>query len=1661
MSKKKDAFKYPGIRSAMDGNTAAIMCERESTDGAGAYPITPSTQMGEYWAEAAAAGHINISGRPLIFIEPEGEHSAAAVTAGMSMTGLRAANFSSGQGIAYMHESLYAAVGKRLTYVLNMGCRAMTKATLNVHAGHDDYHCVDDTGFFQVFAKNAQHVADLNIIAHRIAELALTPGIVGQDGFLTTHLIESLMLPERQLIAEYLGSPDDEIDTPTPAQRIIYGDRRRRIPELWTVDDPLMSGVVQNQDAYMQSVAAQRPYFFDHVQEITEQAFEEFYELTGRRYSRVMTYRCDDADYLILGQGSQLPTAEAVADYMRKERGVKVGVVDLLMFRPFPGDLISQVLKGKKGAAVLERVDQPLAADLPLIREIRAVLSKSLENGRGTNGSSHSPPYPDLASYSSIKDMPELYSCSFGLGSRDLQPEGVIAAVENMLPDGQKKRMFYLSIDFVRKSMMTPKQEIYQQSVMDAYPQVAELALHGSENPNLMPKDSITVRMHSVGGWGAMTTGKNLAITLFDLLGYHVKANPKYGSEKKGQPTSYYLSAAPTPIRVNCEYFYVDVVLSPDPNVFSHTNALAGLSKGGVLVMQSNAASPEDFWKSIPIRYRKTIVDNDIRVFYLDAFRIARDEATDPELQLRMQGIAFQGAFFATSPLLEKHGLDETRLLSAINKQLQDKFGSKGARVVEDNMRVVRRGFEEVTEITDKDLGEGKSNGAGNDQLPIPVMVKREPESASRASDIHRFWAQTGSMYAAGDGDSVPADPFMSMSLMPAVSSHFRDMTSIRFEHPEFIPENCTGCGDCYVVCPDTAIPGLVNEVGQVLDTVVRRLKKRGSKTEQLPRAVRQMESKLRKLLTAGEETDSVQAMIEKSIAATIADADLPDDGRKQLEEEFDEFRKELGDFQFALCRPYFTLPEKKQTGGGGLLSITIDPYTCKGCMECLEVCKDDALRPITQTDDTVKSLRKNWDFWLDLPNTPKKYIRVDNLEEGIGALETILLDKDAYLPFASGDGACLGCGEKTVIHLFIATVESLLQPRVVKHVAQIEDLIARLKKHVQLKLVGEIDISDAKEIEALLNEDDDDDLTLAKIADRIEKTHEVEPIDRQWLRHVTELIAKLSDLKWRYKNGTTGKGRASMGILNATGCTSVWGSTFPFNPYPFPWANHLFQDSVSMALGIFEGHMVKMADGFKTIRLAELVLKDQYNPERQAEDFRYFNWQDFTDDELHLCPPVVAIGGDGAMYDIGLQNLSRAMMLGKPIKVLVVDTQVYSNTGGQACTSGFFGQISDMAQYGKAIKGKEEARKEIGLIAMAHRTTYFLQSTMAYSNHMIEGFIQGLLSRRPALFNLYTSCQPEHGIGDDMGNHQAKLAVESRAYPLFTYDPDRGSTAAECFDLDGNPAIDRDWPVTKINYVERGIQKEMELSTTFVDFAVTETRFRKHFRKVPRDAWHEDMSLVSDYLELDEDEREGKVPYVWALDAKQELSRLLVAEPMIKSAEERRDFWVMLRALAGAEETEAKSDEQLESRIRQEVVQKITSGLMGLVGGDQSMDFATVLRTGEAAVEKSGEPEPAATATPAAAPKPAAAEVSGEYMAPWIDTEECTACDECIIINPQIFEYNDDKKAFIKSAEAGPYRDLVKSAEKCTAEVIHPGLPRDRSAKDTAKWIKRGQKFN
>jgi pyruvate-ferredoxin/flavodoxin oxidoreductase len=1146
-----------------------------------------------------------------------------------------------------------------------------------------------------------------------------------------------------------------------------------------------------------------------------------------------------------------------------------------------------------------------------------------------------------------------------------------------------------------------------------------------------------------------MTTGKNLAMTLFDLLDYHVKANPKYGSEKKGQPTTYYLSAAPEPIRVNCEYMYVDVVLSPDPNVFERADPLQGLHKNGVFIVQSALPDAGAVWRSFPQRAQRYIVDNNIRVFYVDAFKIARDEASDPELQFRMQGIAFQGAFFKASPVMQQAGLTEDKLFASIKAQLEHKFGAKGKRVVEDNLRVVHRGYAEIHEITDKAVIETPRRDL-REAPALPLMLKQLPESDDRLTDIHRFWEQTGSFYAGVGGGDTLADPFAATSLIPASTGVFRDMTQIRFEYPRWIPEKCTACGECYTVCPDSAIPGLVSELTEVLETTLRRVERR-QPTRHLRRALRTVEKKWRAAIDAAGEHANVRALLDQALEATIGETILEVEAKEHFEQEFTRFREAVGDFQFAVTKPYYAVKEKRAKGSGGLFSITVNPYTCKGCMECVTVCEDQALAIETQTPADVERLRRDWDYWMDLPTTAPEYIRIDDIDERIGALDTLLLDKRNYSSMVCGDGACLGCGEKSVIHLFTSTVTALMQPRVKKHLAYLDDLIQKFESHMRLKLAQTVDLGDTEAIGKALKQYHDQDLTLSRLAAQLDADQATRPIDPEWLAWATQILEKLKHLKWQYTSGPSHNGRAAMGIVNATGCTSVWGSTYPYNPYPFPWTSHLFQDSPSVAMGVFQGHMAKMADGFKAIRMAELELKGEWDAKKHEHFFTFFDWKQFSDEEFRLCPPVLAVGGDGAMYDIGFQNLSRMLMSGMPIKVLVLDTQVYSNTGGQACTSGFLGQVSDMAPYGKEHHGKEELRKEISLVGMAHRTAYVMQGSMSHVTHLLESFIEGLNSRRPALFNVYAVCPPEHGVADDEAELHSKFAVEGRAYPLFRYNPDAGTTIEECASLDGNPALEFDFPVYTLKYQdENDKEASLELPMTFAEFAINEGRFRKHFKVAPRDSWNDDMMPLAEFLDLGSSEREGRFPYIWTVDKKNHLTRVLVSADLVNAVLERRDFWRLLKDMVGI--GRQVDTERVAQEARAEMAQKISQALLAMASG-QNLGALSQVLTGGGAV-------PAAPAAAAAGAAPVAG-LPADYEAVWIESPECTSCDECININPRIFAYDDRKHAYVKDPRGGPFKDIVRAAEKCTAGVIHTGTPWNPGEAGLEALQKRAAKYH
>jgi pyruvate ferredoxin oxidoreductase beta subunit len=259
--------------------------------------------------------------------------------------------------------------------------------------------------------------------------------------------------------------------------------------------------------------------------------------------------------------------------------------------------------------------------------------------------------------------------------------------------------------------------------------------------------------------------------------------------------------------------------------------------------------------------------------------------------------------------------------------------------------------------------------------------------------------------------------------------------------------------------------------------------------------------------------------------------------------------------------------------------------------------------------------------------------------------------------------------------------------------------------------------------------------------------------------------------------------GPESMGIVAATGCNTVFGSTYPFNPYRVPWTNSLFENAPAVALGVrarwdAAGH-----------------------PDRRL-------W---------------VLGGDGAMYDIGFQSLSRMVASGADIKVLVLDTQVYSNTGGQASTATFGGQVTKLSAYGKELHGRPERRKELGRILMAHGEVYVAQTSPAHLNHFYRSILEANDYPGPAVVIAYAACMPEHGIADDAATRQAKLAVDSRAFPLFTYDPRRGDSMAERLSLQGNPALRDDWSANPDG-----------AAVDFLAFARSEGRFAGHFAASP-----------------------------------------------------------------------------------------------------------------------------------------------------------------------------------------------------------------------------------
>jgi pyruvate-ferredoxin/flavodoxin oxidoreductase len=1372
-----------------------------------------------------------------------------------------------------------------------------------------------------IMGKDAQQAADQALILRRVTELSLTPGMNIMDGFLTTHLERTFYKHESDLIREYLGSPEDIIDCPTPAQRTLFGPTRRRVPKMMDLANPILLGPVQNQEHYMNGIIARRNNFAEPILQFLEDAYKDFAELTGRHYGLITKYKTDDADTVFVSLGSAAENIEAAVDYLRETRGIAVGSIHVNVIRPFPEAAIVEALKGKKNVIILERTDEALSPDNPLGKDIRTAISKAIQ----TEGRPAQEGLPTL----SLSDVPRIFAGTYGLGSRDFRPEHIIGAYE------------FATANRARKDGKTAADGVSFFVLGIDHP----YSVVGEETPSLLPDGAVAVRFHSIGGWGAITTGKNLGAIIGDLndLLYerdglkddygnpkeviHVSANPKYGSEKKGSPTSYFMVAAKDRIRVNCDLRHVTVVLCCDPKAFTHCNPLDGMAPGGALIWESDEEG-EQAWERLPLWARKQIIDNNIRVFTLPGFNIAKKATDRGDLQLRMQGNAFLGGFFAVSSLLEEFGITQEQYRDVVHKQYVKKFGKLGDAVVASNMEVMIQGFEQVKEIKIGVLSAAdRSTLRGQALLPIlelataggcstgcrstPVPAGQGPRAP--IDSITAFDAEFRSSY----GYDQPATPLSAMGVIAAATGDTASKYVARRETPLYIPENCTQCMECISVCPDTALPNTSQDLNTLLTTAVSYYIADPVERTKLLKALPEIEKAARQRMVAEIKTGTPLPTILRDVTDSIEGF-----SQQSKQQFFDIIAKVPMAYQ--KVNAIFSSPERKSPGSGGIFSIFVSDL-CKGCAACVTACGDhQALRMVAETEEVNAEHETGTGFLNLLPDTSQKYLGLYNsanpADSKTATLRNMLMVRTNYDALVAGDGACAGCGEKSVLRSIAAVTEAYMRPvyhaksdRFVVKAGELEkngvSRLAALKArnegeyallrqaiaHLILSLGGE-DVKDTK----------------ARIA-AYEAEHGV-VTDAQLIEAIAAVLLTeaFNHKSLQPIDGRLANGMSVMAMAAHTGCNTVYGSTSPNNPHPYPWMNSLFQDGITVGWLMGESFIVDHARrSVLPERLADIVLTKDENTITDETYYHYTHFTDalMTDQEIVELPKVWVVGGDGGMGDIGYQNMSKVILQNRPnVKALMLDTQVYSNTGGQNSDSTPMLGGGDMNTFGAATQGKNTEKKTVAETFLAgHGSPFVAQVSMANAPKLYRAILDGLEYRGTSFLQCFTTCQPEHGVPDDMALHQAQRVRDSRGAPEFVFNPRLGETYQDALDLKGNPSIDLDWYETK-SKTTGDIARY-----TVAHWCTTEARFRNHLRKLKPEAAaklvHLDNMLVR-ITQQDVVYRRYLTPghrafipdfgvYItWEENGKTEYRAL--SRQLVMFCVERRKAWRMLQSKAG-----------------------------------------------------------------------------------------------------------------------------------------------------------------
>jgi len=754
----------------VDGNEAAARIAHRLSEVIAIYPITPSTAMGEFADAWSAAGRPNLWGVIPEVIEMQSEGGAAGALHGALQAGSLCTTFTASQGLLLMLPNMFKIAGELTPTVIHVAARALATHALSIFGDHSDVMAARTTGWAMLSSSDVQAAQDLALVAHAATLEARVPFLHFFDGFRTSSEVN------------VIEAVDDDVIRSMIRDDLVRAHRDRAL----SPDHPKLRGTAQNPDVFFQAREAGNPFTFA-LPDIVQSAMDRFAELTGRRYHLFDYTGAPDADRVVVlmgsGNGAMGDTVRALV-----ERGEKVGVLNVRLFRPFSADAFVAALPATvRSIAVLDRTKEPGAPGEPLYQDVVTALAEQVAAGR-------------------LAGMPRVIGGRYGLASKEFDPP-MAKAVFDELAKEQPKNHFTVGI------------------VDD----VTFTSLEVDRSFTTEGDDVVRALFYGLGADGTVSANKSSVKIIGEGTGQHAQGYFVYDSRKSGSLTTSHLRFGQEPIDASYLIRSANFVACHQFNFLERMDVLEAAEHGATFLLNS-PYGPDEVWEHLPLEVQRTIVDKDLEFYVIDAQKIA----TEVGLGSRVNTV-LQTCFFALSGVLDR---DEA--IAAIKTSIEKSYGKRGRAVLEQNFAAVDRSIEGLHRVAVPEEAESDLHRlppvpedapdfvkrvtammiAGHgDLLPVSAMPvdgtfptgTTKYEKRSIAIDIP-IWDPAICIDCAKCALVCPHAAIRMKVYEPSAVEGAPDTFKHKEwkdrEHPgmwmtiQVAPDDCTGCGVCVDTCP-------------------------------------------------------------------------------------------------------------------------------------------------------------------------------------------------------------------------------------------------------------------------------------------------------------------------------------------------------------------------------------------------------------------------------------------------------------------------------------------------------------------------------------------------------------------------------------------------------------------------------------------------------------------------------------------------------------------------------------------------------------------------------------------------------------------------------------------------------------------------------------------